>query len=202
MSLSGWIALLDDEIEEKGARADPLLRSAVGNMRADLERLERVAHRFERIGRPPRREPAGRRRPRRAHRVVLPRPRADPQPRRHHRDQRHVAAHRAGRRCVARVGARIAHEECRRRARRPWRPHRHDRRAVAGDRRSASCRGRRARCSARCAVAHLRCGFQHQGTRLGHRPVASRVASCRRITVASCCSRRATGGRPSDVILG
>jgi signal transduction histidine kinase len=56
-SLSGWIALLDDEVEEKGARADPMLRSAVGNMRADLERLERVAHRFERIGRPPRREP-------------------------------------------------------------------------------------------------------------------------------------------------
>ena len=57
MSLSGWIALLDDEVEEKGPRVNPMLRSAVGNMRADLERLERVAHRFERIGRPPRREP-------------------------------------------------------------------------------------------------------------------------------------------------
>ncbi|MBV9879127.1 MAG: HAMP domain-containing histidine kinase [Gemmatirosa sp.] len=57
MSLSGWIALLDDEVTEQGARADPMLRSAVGNMRSDLERLERVAHRFERIGRPPRREP-------------------------------------------------------------------------------------------------------------------------------------------------
>lgn len=55
-SLSGWIALLDDEVTEKGDRADALLRSAVDNMRADLERLERVAHRFERIGRPPRRE--------------------------------------------------------------------------------------------------------------------------------------------------
>jgi signal transduction histidine kinase len=56
-SISGWIALLDDELTEQGARADPMLRSAVTNMKADLERLERVAHRFERIGRPPRREP-------------------------------------------------------------------------------------------------------------------------------------------------
>jgi signal transduction histidine kinase len=56
-SISGWIALLDDELTERGTRADPMLRSAVTNMKADLERLERVAHRFERIGRPPRREP-------------------------------------------------------------------------------------------------------------------------------------------------
>ena len=56
-SISGWIALLDDEIAEQGTRADPMLQSAVTNMKADLERLERVAHRFERIGRPPRREP-------------------------------------------------------------------------------------------------------------------------------------------------
>jgi signal transduction histidine kinase len=56
-SISGWIALLDDELVEQGARADPMLKSAVTNMKADLERLERVAHRFERIGRPPRREP-------------------------------------------------------------------------------------------------------------------------------------------------
>jgi signal transduction histidine kinase len=56
-SISGWIALLDDELLEQGARADPMLKSAVTNMKADLERLERVAHRFERIGRPPRREP-------------------------------------------------------------------------------------------------------------------------------------------------
>jgi signal transduction histidine kinase len=55
-SISGWIALLDDELAEQGPRADPMLRSAVPNMKADLERLERVAHRFERIGRPPRRE--------------------------------------------------------------------------------------------------------------------------------------------------
>ncbi|AHG90713.1 ATP-binding region ATPase domain protein [Gemmatirosa kalamazoonensis] len=56
-SISGWIALLDDEVEDQGTRADPMLKSAVNNMKADLERLERVAHRFERIGRPPRREP-------------------------------------------------------------------------------------------------------------------------------------------------
>jgi signal transduction histidine kinase len=55
-SLSGWIALLEDEVAERGARANPLLRSAVVNMQSDLERLERVAHRFERIGRPPRRD--------------------------------------------------------------------------------------------------------------------------------------------------
>lgn len=49
-SLSGWLELL----RERGD--DPLVRSAVGHMEGDLERLERVAHRFERIGRPPRRD--------------------------------------------------------------------------------------------------------------------------------------------------
>jgi len=49
-SLSGWIALLEDQ-------ENPSLDAAVMHMRADLERLERVAHRFERIGRPPGREP-------------------------------------------------------------------------------------------------------------------------------------------------
>lgn len=51
-SLSGWIELL----EERSGGTDPTLASAVGHMRGDLERLDRVAHRFERIGRPPRRE--------------------------------------------------------------------------------------------------------------------------------------------------
>jgi signal transduction histidine kinase len=55
-SLSGWIALLDDEVQEQGRRANPMLRSAVENMKSDLERLERVAHRFERIGREPKRD--------------------------------------------------------------------------------------------------------------------------------------------------
>src|SRR5829696_8128682 len=50
-SLAGWLELLDER------RGDPLLERAVGQMRADLERLDRVAHRFERIGRDPRREP-------------------------------------------------------------------------------------------------------------------------------------------------
>ena len=50
-SLSGWLELLGDR-----EPLDALPRQAVTNMKADLERLERVAHRFERIGRPPRRE--------------------------------------------------------------------------------------------------------------------------------------------------
>jgi signal transduction histidine kinase len=47
-SLAGWIELL----EERGASSDTVRRAA-SQMRADLERLERVAHRFERIGREP-----------------------------------------------------------------------------------------------------------------------------------------------------
>ena len=50
-SLSGWVELLRDHA------ADDVSASAVGHMQADLERLERVSHRFERIGRPPRRDP-------------------------------------------------------------------------------------------------------------------------------------------------
>src|SRR3954471_3932539 len=49
-SLSGWIELLEDRAADDGTRR------AVGFMRADLERLDRVAHRFERIGREPRRD--------------------------------------------------------------------------------------------------------------------------------------------------
>lgn len=51
-SLSGWMELLQDR-----ETADPLTANALAHMRGDLERLERVAHRFERIGRPPRRDP-------------------------------------------------------------------------------------------------------------------------------------------------
>ena len=44
-SLAGWIELLEED-------ADVLkVQTAVAHMRADLERLDRVAHRFERIGR-------------------------------------------------------------------------------------------------------------------------------------------------------
>jgi signal transduction histidine kinase len=50
-SLAGWVELLED-----GATDERTL-SAVANMRADLVRLDRVAHRFERIGREPRRDP-------------------------------------------------------------------------------------------------------------------------------------------------
>lgn len=54
-SISGWIALLDDASRDDDASGGRrMLRSAVPQMQADLERLERVAHRFERIGRPPR----------------------------------------------------------------------------------------------------------------------------------------------------
>jgi signal transduction histidine kinase len=47
-SLSGWLELLRER-----ASGDTVL----DHMGSDLERLERVAHRFERIGRPPRAEP-------------------------------------------------------------------------------------------------------------------------------------------------
>jgi nitrogen-specific signal transduction histidine kinase len=50
-SLRGWLELLEERDVGDGARETALL------MRGDVERLERVAHRFERIGRPPRREP-------------------------------------------------------------------------------------------------------------------------------------------------
>jgi signal transduction histidine kinase len=46
-SLSGWIELLEDRAQ------DSMSHSAVTHMRGDLERLDRVAHRFERIGREP-----------------------------------------------------------------------------------------------------------------------------------------------------
>jgi signal transduction histidine kinase len=51
-SLSGWIELLRER------EGDPLARRATAHMEADLERLERVAHRFERIGRPPQKQPS------------------------------------------------------------------------------------------------------------------------------------------------
>jgi signal transduction histidine kinase len=50
-SLSGWLELLGER------EGDPMTAKAIGHMRGDLDRLERVAHRFERIGRPPRRDP-------------------------------------------------------------------------------------------------------------------------------------------------
>jgi len=49
-SIRGWVELLED----RGGEAR--LMETVSHMHADLERLERVAHRFERIGRPARRE--------------------------------------------------------------------------------------------------------------------------------------------------
>jgi signal transduction histidine kinase len=50
-SLSGWIELLEERANDDSSHA------AVKHMRADLERLDRVAHRFERIGRDPKYEP-------------------------------------------------------------------------------------------------------------------------------------------------
>lgn len=49
-SISGWIELLRETEPEATTVA------AIDHMEADLERLKRVAHRFERIGRPPRQE--------------------------------------------------------------------------------------------------------------------------------------------------
>ena len=46
-SLEGWIELLEERASEDGTE------TPVRHMRADLERLDRVAHRFERIGRDP-----------------------------------------------------------------------------------------------------------------------------------------------------
>jgi signal transduction histidine kinase len=50
-SLAGWVELLADDPE-----ADASVRRAVSHMQQDLARLDRVSHRFERIGRPPRRD--------------------------------------------------------------------------------------------------------------------------------------------------
>lgn len=52
MSLTGWVARLREHPETPGTEI-------VDHLQADVERLERVARRFERIGRPPRREPVG-----------------------------------------------------------------------------------------------------------------------------------------------
>ena len=49
-SLAGWVELLEER------STDDATRKAVVNMNADLVRLDRVAHRFERIGREPRRD--------------------------------------------------------------------------------------------------------------------------------------------------
>ncbi|HEV8363521.1 MAG TPA: ATP-binding protein [Gemmatimonadaceae bacterium] len=51
-SLDGWIDILRD----KSSEGDELTQRALKHMDGDLERLRRVAHRFERIGRPPSRE--------------------------------------------------------------------------------------------------------------------------------------------------
>ncbi len=50
-SIGGWLELLEDRGE-----TDDTIQKAVEHMRADLVRLDRVAHRFERIGREPRRD--------------------------------------------------------------------------------------------------------------------------------------------------
>src|SRR5437660_9935761 len=52
MSLTGWIAYLRENPDTTGLEL-------ADHLQADAERLERVAKRFERIGRPARREPVG-----------------------------------------------------------------------------------------------------------------------------------------------
>ena len=49
-SLAGWVELMEERA------ADESTHAAVGHMRGDLDRLDRVAHRFERIGREPKLE--------------------------------------------------------------------------------------------------------------------------------------------------
>lgn len=51
-ALAGWVELLS----ERSGGVDNTTETAVGHMRGDLDRLERVAHRFERIGRPAQRD--------------------------------------------------------------------------------------------------------------------------------------------------
>ena len=51
-SLDGWI----DVLRDKTSHEDELTQRALQHMDGDLERLRNVAHRFERIGRPPSRE--------------------------------------------------------------------------------------------------------------------------------------------------
>jgi signal transduction histidine kinase len=50
-SMNGWIELLRE------AGGDEMTTSALAHMDGDLERLKRVANRFERIGRPPKKQP-------------------------------------------------------------------------------------------------------------------------------------------------
>lgn len=50
-SLAGWVELLEERASDGSTQA------AVTHMRGDLDRLDRVAHRFERIGREPKLEP-------------------------------------------------------------------------------------------------------------------------------------------------
>jgi signal transduction histidine kinase len=50
-SIGGWLELLEDKA------ADPTSKRAIQAMEQDVQRLDRVSHRFERIGRPPRRDP-------------------------------------------------------------------------------------------------------------------------------------------------
>ncbi len=50
-SLAGWLELL----EENEAQS-PTMTRAIEQMKMDMRRLDRVAHRFERIGRPPRKD--------------------------------------------------------------------------------------------------------------------------------------------------
>ena len=56
-ALTGWVELLSEHEHPGDTATHTATHTAVGHMRVDLERLERVAHRFERIGRPAQRDP-------------------------------------------------------------------------------------------------------------------------------------------------
>jgi signal transduction histidine kinase len=49
-SIGGWLELLDEKV------GDAASKRAISAMEQDLQRLDRVSHRFERIGRPPRKD--------------------------------------------------------------------------------------------------------------------------------------------------
>ena len=50
-SLAGWLELLEEDEHQS-----PTMTRAIAQMKQDMGRLDRVAHRFERIGRPPRKD--------------------------------------------------------------------------------------------------------------------------------------------------
>src|SRR2546422_3171828 len=169
MSLTGWIAYLRENPGTTGVEL-------AEHLQADAERLERVAKRFERIGRPARREPVGLG----ALAEIAHHPLREPGDARATRDRAGPdGARRSG---AARMGARGRDQE---RDRRALGRQRADRRGGGCGRphRAAGRRRRRSRRAPRGAGAAVRAGSIHQAGGVGHRtgPRAShRRATARR----------------------